>query len=185
MSGPTPAQTVGPFLHIALDWNDGPYAVTEGTQGAVWLHGRLLDGEGEPVADGIIETWQADPDGRFDHPDDPRGPGRTDGFRGFGRSCTGADGSWEVLTLKPGPLPAEEGTTEAPHVDVSVFARGLLNRLVTRIYFDDEAELNAADPTLSAVEPGRRSTLVAHRDDRGYCLDMHLQGDDETVFFDV
>jgi protocatechuate 3,4-dioxygenase alpha subunit len=185
MSAPTPAQTVGPFLHIAMDWADGPYAVREGAPGAVWLHGRLFDGEGEPVVDGMIETWQADPDGHFDHPDDPRGAARTDGFRGFGRSCTGADGTWEVLTLKPGPLPAEEGGIEAPHVDVSVFARGLLHRLVTRIYFDDETELNAADPTLVAVEPGRRATLVAHRDDRGYRIDFRLQGDDETVFFDV
>ena len=185
MSGPTPAQTVGPFLHIAMDWADGPYAVGEGMPGAVWLHGRLLDGDGEPVADGIIETWQADPDGRFDHPDDPRGSVHTDGFRGFGRSCTDADGQWEVLTLKPGSLPAEDGTTEAPHVDVSVFARGLLHRLVTRIYFDDETERNAADPTLSAVDAERRPTLVAQRDDRGYWIDFHLQGDDETVFFDV
>jgi protocatechuate 3,4-dioxygenase, alpha subunit len=185
VSGPTPAQTVGPFLHIAMDWPDGPYAVVDGTPGAVWLHGRLLDGEGEPVPDGIIETWQADPDGRFDHPHDPRGPAHIDGFRGFGRSCTRADGGWEVLTLKPGPLPAEDGAIEAPHVDVSVFARGLLHRLVTRIYFDDEAELNAADPTLSTVEPGRRRTLVAQHDERGYHLDFRLQGDDESVFFDV
>ena len=185
MSGPTPAQTVGPFLHIAMDWEDGPNAVREGTPGAVWLHGRVFDGDGEPVADGMVETWQADPDGRFDHPDDPRGPSRTDGFRGFGRSCTDADGGWEVLTLKPGPLPAEDGGTEAPHVDVSVFARGLLHRLVTRIYFEDEADLNAADPTLSAVDPARRPTLVARSDDRGYRIDFRLQGEGETVFFDV
>jgi protocatechuate 3,4-dioxygenase alpha subunit len=185
VSGPTPAQTVGPFLHIAMEWADGPYAVREDTPGAVWLHGRLLDGNGEPVADGMVETWQADPDGRFDHPDDPRGPVRTDGFRGFGRSCTGPDGTWEVLTLKPGPLPAGDGTSEAPHVDVSLFARGLLHRLVTRIYFEDESELNATDPTLATVDPDRRSTLMAIRDDRGYRIDFHLQSDDETVFFDV
>jgi protocatechuate 3,4-dioxygenase alpha subunit len=176
MQGHTPSQTVGPFLHIALDWPDGPFAVPEGRAGAVWLHGRLLDGAGEPVPDGLIETWQADTDGRFDQADD---------FRGFGRSCTGTDGRWEILTLKPGPLPAGDGETEAPHVDVSVFARGLLHRLVTRIYFADEPEPNAADPTLATVDPVRRQTLIAQPDDRGYTLDIHLQGDDETVFFDV
>ena len=150
-----------------------------------WLHGRLLDGEASPSPDGIIETWQADPDGRFDHPDDPRGPVaptvpwlRPQLHRRGRHAGTCSPSSRD-------PCPAEEGSTEAPHVDVSVFARGLLHRLVTRIYFDDEADLNAADPTLSAVDPARRPTLVARRDDRGYRIDFRLQGDGETVFFDV
>jgi protocatechuate 3,4-dioxygenase alpha subunit len=186
--GLTPSQTVGPYLGIALPWDDGPYAVPEGTPGAVRIFGRVLDGHGDPVGDALVETWQADPDGRFDHPDDPRGAARpsVEGFRGFARCPTDADGRWAVLTLKPGPLPAgDDDRTEAPHVDVSVFARGMLNRVVTRVYFPDEAEANAADPVLASVEPERRSTLVAVAEDGGYRFDVRLQGDHETVFFAV
>jgi protocatechuate 3,4-dioxygenase, alpha subunit len=186
--GLTPSQTVGPYLHIALDWADGPHAVPPGTPGAVWLRGRLLDAAGDPVPDGLIETWQADPDGRFDHPDDPRGPvPRADGFRGFARCPTGPAGEWAVLTLKPGRVPAGDGRPQAPHVDVSVFARGLLDRLVTRIYFPDEPERNAADPVLSSIDdPARRSTLVAADGGDGTLrFDIHLQGEHETAFFAV
>src|SRR5690625_7793620 len=102
----TPAQTVGPYLHIGLPWPDGPYAVTEGTAGAVWIRGTVTDGAGEPVGDALIETWQADPDGRFNHPDDPRGARSSSipGFRGFARSSTTGDGYWQVRTVRPGPL---------------------------------------------------------------------------------
>lgn len=177
----TPSQTVGPYLHIGLAWDDGPYAVADGTPGAVWLRGRITDGNGDPVVDGLVETWQADPAGRFDHPDDPRGPApRPDGFRGFGRCPTGVDGSYAVLTLVPGAVAGE-----APHIDVSVFARGLLDRLVTRVYFADHAEANAADPVLASVPAERRGTLVAKRSGDGYRFDIRLQGDDETVFFRI
>ncbi|MBX6356108.1 MAG: protocatechuate 3,4-dioxygenase subunit alpha [Micromonosporaceae bacterium] len=185
--GLTPSQTVGPFLHIGLPWPDGPYVVPEGTPGAIRITGQVIDGAGEPVPDAIVETWQADPDGRFAHPDDPRGaqPPALDGFRGFGRCPTDAQGRYEILTVKPGPLPAPEGGMEAPHLNVSVFSRGLLDRLVTRIYFPDEAEANAADPVLNAVPESRRGTLVATPDGAGLRFDIRMQGENETVFFAV
>jgi protocatechuate 3,4-dioxygenase, alpha subunit len=179
----TPSQTVGPYFAIGLTWEDGPFVVPEGTEGAIWIRGRVTDGEGEPVPDAVIETWQADPDGRFDHPDDPRGPSGSD-FRAFGRTGTDAGGEFAILTLKPGPVPGPNGTMQAPHIDVSVFARGLLNRCVTRIYFADEAEANANDPVLAGVPEDRRATLVAERTGDGYRLDVRLQGEDETVFFE-
>jgi protocatechuate 3,4-dioxygenase, alpha subunit len=185
MRGTTPSQTVGPYLSIGLPWPDGPEVVPPGTPGAIRVGGHLLDGAGDPVPDGLIETWQADPAGRFDHPDDPRGRSGS-GFRGFGRAPTDADGRWEIVTLKPGPVPGPGDAVQAPHIAVSVFARGLLNRVVTRIYFGDETEANAADPLLAGL-PGAaaRSTLIAHPVDGGYRFDIHLQGPDETVFFAI
>ena len=186
--GLTPSQTVGPYLGIGLPWPDGPYVVAEGTPGAITIRGRLFDGAGDPVPDGLIETWQAGPDGRFDHPDDPRGAVAKE-FRGFGRCPTGPDGSYHIVTLRPGPLPSPDGGTEAPHLDVSVFARGLLNRVVTRIYFADEAQANAADPVLASIAGDeRRAGLIATADpdaDGTFRFDIHLQGEHETVFFDV
>ena len=181
----TPSQTIGPFFAVGLIWPDGPDVVPEGTPGAVRIGGRVLDGQGDPVADALVETWQADPQGRFPHPDDPRGPGDR-GFRGFGRCATDAEGRWAVRTVKPGPLPAPDGGAEAPHLDVSVFARGLLGRLVTRIYFPDEAEANAADPVLAAIEdPAARARLVAVADADGLRFDIRLQGDQETPFLAI
>jgi protocatechuate 3,4-dioxygenase alpha subunit len=189
--GITPSQTVGPFLAIGLPWPDGPFVVPLGTPGSIVIEGRVLDGAGQPVPDALVETWQADPDGRFDHPDDPRGPApATDGFRGFGRSATDSDGNYRIVTLRPGPLPCPGGGTEAPHLDVSVFARGLLDRVVTRIYFADEAEANAVDPVLASIaDPGRRATLIAVHPADGarhtFRFDFRLQGELETVFFDA
>ena len=185
--GTTPSATVGPYLAIGLTWTDGPYAVAEGTPDAVWLRGRVLDGNGDLVPDAMIETWQAAPDGRFAHPDDPRGAASTPGFRGFGRSHTVEPaGEYGILTLKPGRVPDGEGGLQAPHVDVSVFARGLLDRLVTRIYFGDEAEANAEDAVLRSLpDDASRRTLTARPSEDGYVLDIHLQGEDETVFFAV
>jgi protocatechuate 3,4-dioxygenase, alpha subunit len=174
----TPSQTVGPYLAIGLPWPDGPDVVPPGTPGEVVLGGTLHDTAGEPIPDGMIETWQADPGGRFDHPDDPRGPAT--GWRGFGRAATDEQGRWEVRTVLPGALPGQ-----APHVDVSVFARGLLHRLVTRIYFPEHADAHAADPVLASVPAERRGTLVAVRDGEGYRFDVHLGGPAETVFFEV
>lgn len=175
----TPAQTVGPFLSLGLTWPDGACVVNPATSGAIRIGGRLLDGRGDPVGDGLIETWQADPDGRFPQP----GDGDT-AFRGFGRCLTSPQGAWEIVTLKPAPLPAAAGGVEAPHLDASVLARGLLHRLVTRIYFADETEANATDPVLSALsDDTARATLIARAVDGGYRFDIHLQGPDETVFF--
>jgi protocatechuate 3,4-dioxygenase alpha subunit len=181
----TPSQTVGPYFSIGLSWEDGPLAVDEGTPGALRLRGRVTDGAGDPVPDAMVESWQADPDGRFAHPDDPRGAAATPGFRGFARAATNADGEWEIVTVKPGGVPGPEGAPQAPHIDLSVFARGLLNRVVTRVYFADETEANASDPVLAAVPEDRRHTLVAERTDDGYRFDVRLQGADETVFFAV
>ncbi|HEY0716644.1 MAG TPA: protocatechuate 3,4-dioxygenase subunit alpha [Streptosporangiaceae bacterium] len=202
--GITPSQTVGPFFAMRLPWPDGPFVVPEDTPGAITIVGRLYDGAGNIVPDGLVETWQADPDGRFAHPDDPRGPSAAgyQSFRGFGRCPTAPDGSYRIVTLQPGPLPALDGqgadreVTEAPHLDVSVFARGLLDRLVTRMYFPGETAANDADPVLRSVEdPRRRQTLIARAepadpgdpDGPGAVLrfDIRLQGDGETVFFDV
>ena len=182
----TPSQTVGPFFHQCLPCPDGPDVVPEDAPGALILAGRVLDGESAPVADALVETWQADPDGRFAHPGDPRGAVAWSDFRGFGRCATDAQGRFWVRTLKPGALPAPDGALQAPHVDVSVFARGLLARLVTRAYFSDEEEANAADPVLAALPgPEARATLMAVAAPDGYRFDIRLQGEGETVFFAV
>ena len=173
--GHTPSQTVGPYLSIGLTWADGADVVAEGRPGAIWLRGRVLDGAGAPVPDGLVETWQADPDGRFDSD-----------FRGFGRAATREDGGWEIFTLKPGRVPGDGGALQAPHIAVSVFARGLLNRVVTRIYFGDETGANAADPVLSGIaDAAARDTLIAAPAEDGYRFDVHLQGPDETLFFAI
>jgi protocatechuate 3,4-dioxygenase alpha subunit len=159
--GTTPSQTVGPFFSIGLAGVD---AVAPGTPGAVRLHGTVLDGAGEAVPDALVETWQTVP------------------AAGFGRSVCDAEGRWSVLTLKPG----HDEAAQAPHLDVSVFARGLLHRIVTRIYFADEPEANAADPVLAGIGDQRaRTTLLARPDGDGYRFDIHLQGSDETAFFAV
>ena len=195
----TPSQTIGPFFAVGLIWPDGSEVVPEGTLGAVRIGGRVLDGRGDPVADALVETWQADPQGRFAHPDDPRGPaggsggpptwspgGSGGGFRGFGRCPTDAEGRWAVRTVKPGPLPAPDGGAEAPHLDVSVFARGLLARLVTRVYFPDEADANAADPVLASIpDPAARARLVAVAYEGGLRFDIRLQGEQETPFLAI
>jgi len=185
----TPSQTVGPYLAIGLPWPDGPWVVDAGTDGAIMISGRVLDGAGSPVTDALVETWQAAPDGSFAHPDDPRGGGDGE-FRGFGRSATDDSGRYQITTLRPGALPAPAGGTQAPHLDVSVFARGLMDRVVTRIYFPDEVAANAADPVLASIaDPGRRATLIAELPPGGvpweFRFDVRLQGSRETVFFDV
>jgi protocatechuate 3,4-dioxygenase alpha subunit len=174
----TPSQTVGPFFAIELPYSDGPYVVPDGTEGAIWLRGRMFDGAGEPIPDALVESWQADPDGRFGGD-----------FRGFGRSGTDLQGGWAILTLKPGAIPGpptHDGRVQAPHVDLAIFARGLLHQVVTRLYFQDEDQANASDPVLAGLpDDEARATLIAAREDDGYRLDIHLQGPDETVFFAV
>jgi protocatechuate 3,4-dioxygenase, alpha subunit len=184
----TPSQTVGPYFSMRLPWPGGPFVVPAGTPGAVTIFGRLYDGAGDAIPDGLIETWQADPAGRFAHPADPRGPvpGGDLAFRGFGRCPTGHDGSYQILTRKPGPLPTGDGRTEAPHVNVSVFSRGMLDRSVTRIYFPDETPANDNDPVLQTVPAERRPTLIAVPAGENLLrFDIHMQGNDETVFFDL
>jgi protocatechuate 3,4-dioxygenase, alpha subunit len=187
MSGLTPSQTVGPFLSLVLPWPDGPYVVEETDPDAIRIFGVVYDGSGVPVGDALIETWQADPDGHFNHPDDPREKATAGGpaFRGFGRCPTAGDGTYRIVTRRPGPVPAADGTPQAPHIDVSVFARGLLNRVVTRIYFPEEDAANAADPVLNSVPAERRATLIAEPAEGGYRFDVRLQGAHETVFFAI
>ena len=176
---PTPSQTAGPFLSIGLRWSDGPHVVPPGTPAGVRLRGRVLDAAGEPVLDALVETWQADGQGRF------AGRRPTGAFRGFGRSET-LDGEYAVLTVKPGPVTDAEGRLQAPHLAVSVFARGLLDRVVTRIYFADEPAANAADGLLAALpDDAARATITARPEPGGYRLDLVLQGSDETVFLSV
>jgi protocatechuate 3,4-dioxygenase alpha subunit len=175
----TPSQTIGPYLSIAMRWpSDGPYVVPAGTPGAIWIRGRLLDGAGMPVGDGVVETWQPDPEGRF--PIGADGP-----FRGFGRAMTNDDGGWAVHTVKPGRIPDIQGGHAAPYISVVVFARGLLKPVWTRVYFDDEAGANASDSVLQSVEASRRETLIAVPTADGYRFDVCLQGPSETAFFDV
>jgi protocatechuate 3,4-dioxygenase alpha subunit len=183
----TPSQTVGPFLRIGLLAELlGPELVSPDDPRAIRIRGQLLDGAGVSVPDGLIEIWQANAAGRYAHPGDTRTEAALEeGFTGFGRSGTEDDGWFEFVTLKPGPVPAANGRPQAPHVAVSVFARGLLKRLVTRIYFPDEGTANAADPILSTLDPESRETLVARDEDGPLRFDIRLQGERQTAFFAV
>lgn len=200
----TPSQTAGPYLHIGLAphaagsdfYGDERWHVLAGPAAEgerVRLEGTIYDGTGSAVRDAMVEIWQADAHGRYDHPEDDRpGPPPDPAFRNFGRTVSDfGTGLWWFETVKPGPVPGRRGGDMAPHVSVAVFARGINIHLNTRIYFDDEADANAADPVLRLIEQEqRRGTLVARRDgERGgtpvYRFDIRLQGDNETVFFDV
>lgn len=184
----TPSQTVGPYFAIGLPWPDGPDAVVPGTPGAITISGIVYDGAGVPVPDFLLETWQADPEGRIADLHGHGGASAMAGFRGFARyGVETGDGSFQIVTVKPGRVPDASGRLQAPHVAVTVMARGMLNRCVTRIYFGDETEANAEDPILARVPARRRETLIAAPDaDRGgYRFDIRLQGAAETVFFAV
>lgn len=170
----TGSQTVGPYLQLGLLRGlIGPEVVPRDAPGAIVIRGVLLDGAGAPVPDGMIETWQADPQGRYDAP----------GFSGLARAGTMADGSFEIVTVKPGRVAYPEGRLQAPHVAVSLFARGLLKRLVTRLYFPDEGAANDEDPVLGLLSANERSTLVAVADDAVLRFDIRLQGAGQTTFF--
>jgi protocatechuate 3,4-dioxygenase alpha subunit len=185
---PTPSQTVGPYFHIGTDDGFiGRELVAPDRPDALRLFGTVTDGEGVPVIDAMIEIWQANAAGRYAHPEDVREDvPLEEGFDGFGRTCTDDDGRYEFVTVKPGPVPGLNGGSQAPHIDVSVFARGLLKRLVTRIYFPDEAEANEADSLLASIaEPEARAALVAVEEDGGLRFDINLQGDRETTFLAV
>jgi len=212
MFGQTPSQTVGPYFHYGLPWKGGadltgqleigarpdlypvshyvlrnPASASEMPMGEVIdIIGCVLDGRGDPVPDAMIEIWQANSVGRYYSTDDTRkDPPMDPHFIGFGRAATAEDGSYRFRTIYPGRVPGGGNILQAPHIAVSVFARGLLNRLVTRIYFDG-AEGNGEDPILNLVEEERRSTLLAVRSapDR-WTFDIVLQGDNETVFFTI
>jgi protocatechuate 3,4-dioxygenase, alpha subunit len=184
---PTASQTVGPYFHIGLPWDDGPDLVPANHHGVIMLEGTLTDGEGNPVNDGMIEIWQANEAGRYAHPEDDRDDvPLEDGFKGFGRSQTDERGRYRFRTVKPGPVPAADGSTQAPHIEMGIFARGLLARVVTRVYFPDEADANAADPLLRSIEEEAvRDTLVATQQNGALRFDIRLQGDGETAFLDV
>jgi protocatechuate 3,4-dioxygenase, alpha subunit len=183
--GVTPSQTVGPFFHYALPYDFGPRLAGPGRTGAIRLSGHVLDGEGAPVPDALLEVWQADESGQLTDRPGIYTESTGDGFRGFGRCATDADGRYEFRTVKPAAVPTVDGQAQAPHIAMSVFARGMLRRVVTRVYFDDEAAANATDPLLSAVDEDRRDTLVASKAEDGYRFDVRIQGADETVFLDV
>jgi protocatechuate 3,4-dioxygenase, alpha subunit len=184
--GTTPSQTVGPYFAIGLPWPEGPHAVPEGTAGAITITGTVYDGAGIPVPDHLIEIWQPDPDGRFADLYGHGGLSEMPGFRGFARyGVEVGDGTFEILTVKPGRVATPGGTLQAPHIDVTIMARGMLNRCVTRIYFADEEQANAEDPVLALVPADRRDTLLARPQDGGYRFDIRLQGPGETVFFDI
>ena len=206
--GQTPSQTVGPFFHYGLPWKGGADLVGESDMGArpelfperhhvlnlssprgapqgevIDLRGRVLDGQGEALPDAMLEIWQANAAGRYasladrrdDIPLDPH-------FIGFGRAATAAAGEFHFRTIRPGRVPGPDGALQAPHIALSVFGRGLLKRLVTRIYFSDCVE-NDADPILQCVPAWRRGTLIAQRRGSDWWLDIVLQGPGETVFF--
>src|SRR6185312_7872374 len=174
---PTASQTIGPFLRIGLT----PMFVTEiagpdvpGER--VTIRGRVLDGDGKPVNDALIEVWQANAEGKYAHPDDTQEKPLTPGFLGFGRSPTDDDGAFHFTTIKPGPVPGPDGQTQAPHLVMVVFMRGLLRYLVTRLYFPNEPA-NETDPILRLVPDERRQTLIAHPVESGALeWTIHLQG---------
>jgi protocatechuate 3,4-dioxygenase alpha subunit len=190
----TPSQTVGPYFAIGMAFDGQQLVVPEGTPGAITISGTVYDGHGDIVPDHVIEFWQPDATGAFADLHDYGDQSVQPGFRGFGRACQeDGDGVYRMVTVKPGPVPwlgPRNGPThpmQAPHIDVTVLARGMLKRVVTRIYFADEAEANAADPVLATVPPERRDTLLAQPSADGYRFDIWIQGPPtrETVFFDI
>ena len=187
----TSSQTVGPFFAPALLREDARRNVLtrpETIGERIRIAGRVLDGDGVPVPDALVEIWQANAHGRYYHAAD-QGPAPLDpSFCGFGRSGTAEDGSYWFETVKPGPVPFAGERLQAPHICVTVFARGLLNHLVTRLYFEDEPT-NAGDPVLQCVPADRRATLLARRESGDtavvYRFDIVLQGAGETAFFNL
>jgi protocatechuate 3,4-dioxygenase alpha subunit len=187
----TPSQTVGPFFSLGMDrakWGD----LTQGNPAGerIAIEGRVIDGDGAPVPDAVIELWQANAAGRYNHPDDRQTEKPLDpNFHGFGRAATDAEGRFRVVTIKPGPVPGRGNALQAPHINIALFARGLLKHLYTRIYFADEPA-NASDPLLSSIEDAAaRHSLLAQREASGhpalYHFDIIMQGENETAFLDI
>lgn len=196
----TPSQTAGPYVHIGLAPGAAGFDIYARELGhdiaghhaagqRIRVEGLVIDGTGSPIKDVMLEAWQANAAGHYAHPEG-RGPVE-DGFRGWGRVITDFDtGEWGFDTVKPGPVPGRNGTVQAPHISLWLVARGINLGLHTRLYFEDEAEANAADPVLNGIEwAARRPTLIARRTDRDghviYRFDIRIQGDGETVFFEI
>jgi protocatechuate 3,4-dioxygenase alpha subunit len=185
---PTPSQTLGPFFHYALPYEAGPYVVGEATEGErITIEGRITDGDGLPVTDALVEIWQANAEGRYNHPEDEQDKPLDEAFSGFGRAPTDEQGMFRFYTIKPGAVPGLHNEMQAPHINISILARGVTKRMATRLYFAEEQEANRVDPVLNLVPEERRHTLIAERagDAPVYRLDISLQGENETVFFDV
>ncbi|MBY6164053.1 protocatechuate 3,4-dioxygenase subunit alpha [Mameliella alba] len=196
----TPSQTAGPYVHIGLAPGAAGFDIYERELGwdiagpnaegeRIRVEGLVIDGTGSPIKDVMLEAWQANSKGVYAHPE---GGGEVEeGFRGWGRVITDfASGEWGFDTVKPGKTPGRNGTTQAPHINLWIVARGINVGLNTRIYFDDEPEANAEDPVMNIIEwERRRATLLAKRTERDgkpvYRFDIQLQGQDETVFFDI
>jgi protocatechuate 3,4-dioxygenase, alpha subunit len=184
----TPGQTVGPFFALGLDrpeWADLTRGDPQGER--IIIEGQVLDGDGAPVPDAMIELWQANAAGRYDHVEDTQADKKIDAhFHGYGRAATDPQGRFTIITIKPGPVPGRGNALQAPHINIAFFARGLLRQLHTRIYFAGEPG-NASDPLLSSIEDENvRGTLIARKADSGaYRFDFILQGKDETAFLDI
>jgi protocatechuate 3,4-dioxygenase, alpha subunit len=188
---PTPSQTVGPFFHLGMarpEWADLTATDPDGER--IVIEGRVIDGDGAPVPDACVEVWQANVAGRYNHPDDIQTDKPLDPkFHGFGRVATDAAGRFRIVTIRPGPVPARGNALQAPHINVTLFARGLLKHLHTRIYFADEPA-NAADPLISSIDDESvRGTLLARRaggdSPKLYRFDIVMQGENETAFLDI
>jgi protocatechuate 3,4-dioxygenase alpha subunit len=180
--------TVGPFFHAVLPWKGGGELAKPETKGErITILGRVLDAEGKPINDAMIELWQANAAGRYNHSED-KGPGEIDpSFQGFGRVAADEQGCFTVDTIRPGPVRGLGNSLQAPHIDISIFARGVLKRLVTRLYFAGDPA-NDADPVLGLIEEERRQTIMATQDPGKpgcWLFTLHLGGPRETVFFDV
>lgn len=184
----TTSQTVGPFFRIGLEWLYRDNLIGEGVSGErVTVQGRVFDGDGIPVPDAVLEIWQANSQGKYAHPEDTQKKPLEPGFTGYGRVPASHQGLFRFATIKPGATPGPREKEQAPHLSISIFMRGMLKRLATRMYFPDDA-LNESDPILNLVEPERRETLIAKKTAGGPSTlewNIVLQGPDETVFFDV
>jgi protocatechuate 3,4-dioxygenase, alpha subunit len=183
----TTSQTVGPYFAIGLNWLLTTDLAGPGVPGEQFrLEGRVLDANRQPIPDAVIEIWQANAAGKYAHEEDTQEKPIDGLFHGFGRVATDKDGVFRLSSVKPGATPGPHETMQAPHLEVSVFMRGLLIRLTTRVYFGDEAAANATDPILNLVPAARRETIIAKKMEDGvFHWDVLMQGDDETVFFDV
>jgi protocatechuate 3,4-dioxygenase, alpha subunit len=184
----TTSQTVGPYFKIGFSWLHRDNLIGEGVSGErVTIQGRVFDGDGAPVPDAILEIWQANAHGKYDHPEDTQEKPLEPGFKGYGRVPVNDEGMFRFATIKPGPVPGPDGKDQAPHLVLSVFMRGVLRRMVTRIYFPDDPR-NPSDFILNLVEPARRPTLIAKKTagaPGSLEWNVILQGPEETVFFDL
>ncbi|HEU4352163.1 MAG TPA: protocatechuate 3,4-dioxygenase subunit alpha [Burkholderiales bacterium] len=181
----TTSQTIGPYLRIGLEWMVIEDLAPQGVAGErVRIEGRVLDGDGKPVNDAAVEIWQANSRGKYASPEDAQSKPLEQSFRGYGRALTDDAGAFRFRTIKPGRVPGPAGKLQAPHITVTIFMRGLLKQLQTRIYFPDDPA-NADDPVLNLIPAERRDTLIAkRRADSEFEWDVVLQGNNETVFFD-